>query len=163
MRAILISLAILALAGDTFAQDSSATELRPGARVRVWSLRFPSDSIPDARTGRLLGADSVAIRMRRAGLRDTLVIPALRVVRVDVSHGGTSRGNGFVKGAAIGALSAASFAALLAFSDRSEEGQLGAGATITVGLPVCALAGGMFGFALAGGERWERVQWPPSR
>ena len=162
MRAILISLAILALAGDTFAQDSSATELRPGARVRVWSLRFPSDSIPYARTGRLLGADSVAIRLRRAGLVDTLVIPALRVVRVDVSHGGTSRGNGFVKGAAIGALSAVSFA-LLSFSDRSEDGQIAAAAAITVGMPVCALAGGVFGFALAGGERWERVQLPPSR
>ena len=162
MRAILISLAVLTLAGDTFAQDSSATDLRPGARVRVWSLRFPSDSIPYARTGRLLGADSVAIRLRRAGLRDTLVIPALRVVRIDVSHGGTSRGNGFVKGAAIGALSAVSLA-LLSLTDRSEDGAIGAAAAITVGLPVCALAGGVFGFALAGGERWERVQWPPSR
>lgn len=162
MRAILIALAILALAGDTFAQDSSATELRPGARVRVWSLRFPSDSIPYARTGRLLGADSVAIRMRRAGSIDTLAIPALSVVRVDVSHGGTSRGNGFVKGATIGALSAVSFA-LLALTDRSEAGAIGVAAALTVGLPMGALAGGTLGFALARGERWERVQWPPSR
>jgi len=162
---ITLMLALAAAAGPAAtltAQDASAALPPVGARIRVWTpntMPLRTDTI--ARSGRFHDVDAGDILLRRFGTVAPLRIPASQIVRVERYVSGTTRGQSAFTGALLGSALPLMLGRLTARGDSDGAALTGA-AIIVYGTPAGAVVGGVIGYALARGERWAPVPWPPS-
>ena len=108
--------------------------------------------------GSFLRVRGDSLWVRRSLSVDTLVVPAERVLRLERHRGGSSRGEGFLKGAGAGAVVIGGLM-LLANANAQDDG-IGTFVLSRYGVPIFVLGGGALGAALAG-ERWAIIPWPP--
>jgi hypothetical protein len=131
-----------------------------GSRVRVWEPRphFGGDSIFDSHVGRLAALTLDTLSLQQFGSARPRRLAIDRVVRLEVSRGGTSRAAGAWRGAAFGSLILLALAAGVA---RQPEGDLGVALLAWYGTPIVVGGGALIGALSATGERWEAIPWPP--
>lgn len=154
MRLVPTALNLAVIAGVTAVPTTAQQPPIPlGTRVRI--------TTPAARTaGRLVRLRTDTVAIDRDG--STLVVPAVRITRFDVSRGRRSRtGRGALLGALIGTAAGIAAGAILCSGDRCESSggdfagvgilALGGGGLLA-GLGIGAVAG-----ALVTNERWEEV------
>jgi hypothetical protein len=136
-------------------------ELPPiGARVRAWEPRphFARDSVIRSHVGRLAALSPDTLSLQQFGSARPRRLAIDRIVRFEVSRGGTSRTAGAWRGAAFGSVILLALAAGVA---QQPEGDVGLALLARYGAPIVVGGAALIGALTATGERWEPVPWPP--
>ena len=166
-----VTAATLAAAERAAAQVPAALPIADGTRARVTAPALG----PTRRVVTVLAQRGDTLVLRAEGARDSLLLPAAGVTRLEVSHGRKTRVQrglvvGLLGGAAVGAALAyaaydpdpcagsESFACVAVFSGTSRGQDAGLGAAL--GAVAGAAAGSVVGL-LWRTERWQRVPLPP--
>ncbi len=131
-----------------------------GARVRAWEPRphFARDSVFRSHAGRLAAITPDTLSLQQFGSARPRRLAIDRIVRLEVSRGGTSRTAGAWRGVAFGSLILLALATGVA---QQPEGDLGLALLAMYGAPIVLGGGALIGALTATGERWEPVSWPP--
>ena len=131
-------------------------------------LRIARHAPPRLVIGTLLSADSTSLIVRPDRGPSPMTLPVQELKQVDISIGGRTRGEGFARGAIIGAVVGTGVGviatALAIRHDRRTEtsdyipNSAIVGAISVAGTAASTIAGGLIGVATR--EKWRRV-WPP--
>ena len=158
MRSIAIGFALFLL--PTLATAQFPSEVRPGARVRVWIPEARRQNPPPERRqlirGTIESVDANTLRLGVPGTTGSIAIPRTSVVRLDVSRG-VNRFASAIEGAAGGAIAGAVTFALM--NDPRRKGGphytrdwRAAGVGAEWGAGIGAVIGALFPH-----EQWKRV------